>query len=198
MNSALVFNTIIVIAPVSYQSGLIKPRLFHVLNILLKSNCLSILYHKNSIFFFFQAAWKCMSGVEGCFSLLVAFLKELCYFWDKPLKFKFCNSHLRMCLSSALSSTPGFQNILISDQGDLSYQLQPFPKDHQCCCSSSCSGLDRSCIWILEQRTIYFLLQGLVECFASCVILVWAHFLIFCFRVWLELVEPSALRELRL
>lgn len=52
MNSALVFNTIIITAPVSYQSGLIKPRLFHVLNILLKSNCLSILYHKNSIFFF--------------------------------------------------------------------------------------------------------------------------------------------------
>lgn len=185
MNSALVFSAIIIIAPVSYQSGLIKPRLFHVLNILLKSNCLSILYHKNSIFFFFQAAWKCTSGVEGCFSLLVTLLKELCYFWAKLLKFKFCYSHFWMCLSSALSSTPGSQNMLISDQGDLSYQLQTFPKNHQFDCSSSCLGLDRSCIWVLEQSTIYFLLHGLVGCFASCVILVWAHFLVFCFCVWL-------------
>lgn len=186
MSSALVFSAIILIAPVSYQSGLIKPRLFHILNILLKSNCLSILYHKNSIiFFFFQAVWKCVSGVEGCLSFLVAFLEELCYFWAKSLKFKFCYSHLRMCLPSALSSTPGSQNVLISDQGDLSYQLQAFPKDHQFGCSSSCLGLDKSCIWILEQRTIYFLLDGLVGCLASCVNLVWAHFLIFCFHVWL-------------
>lgn len=168
MNSALVFHAIIIIAPVSYQSGLIKPRLFHVLNILLKSNCLSILYHKNSItFFFFQAAWKYISGVEGCFSLFIAFAEESWYFWAKFLKFKCCYSHLRICFSSALSSTPGSQNMLISD-----HLREAFPKNHQFGCSSSCLGQDRSCIWILEQRTIYFLLDGLVGCFASCIILV--------------------------
>lgn len=44
MNSAFVFKAIIIIS-VLYQSGLIKPRLLYVFNILLKSNCLSILSH---------------------------------------------------------------------------------------------------------------------------------------------------------
>lgn len=46
MNSAFAFKAII-ITSVLYQSGLIKPRLLYIFNILLKSNCLSILSRNN-------------------------------------------------------------------------------------------------------------------------------------------------------
>lgn len=129
-----------------------------------------------------------MSNVEGCLTLLVAFLKEACCSWSKALKFKLYYSNSRVCVSPSLYLHSGVSEyavpvtVLPKRVSLITSFKRLSPQIASLVALASYAGLDRSWCLNFAMKTNLFSSQvyiRIVGCFVSRVILVWAYFLIF-------------------